>query len=247
MSEPVSAPLPAHWELPESIVRRFGTEPGRQRVMDEDDHLLLILHHPPTPEDDAARKAALFWQDHEDEWRSYPEDGGIDALRKHLDRYATIISRLDEEVDAAKSPRDYFEVMKQTNPLVRATRNQYLVLEAARKARPESRSLIVLRDQAEALDRAIELVAADAKSGMDFSMAESSERQAYFSHEAGVEARRLNRLVAFFFPVATLVTIFGINNPEDILKIRGFWIVLGVGIVAGAIVLGTLSWRMRKK
>ena len=247
MSEPVSTPLPAHWELPESIVRRFGTEPGRQRVMDEDDHLLLILHHPPTPEDDAARKAALFWQDHEDEWRSYPEDGGIDALRKHLDRYATIISRLDEEVDAAKSPRDYFEVMKQTNPLVRATRNQYLVLEAARKARPESRSLIVLRDQAEALDRAIELVAADAKSGMDFSMAESSERQAHFSYEAGVEARRLNRLVAFFFPVATLVTIFGINNPEDILKIRGFWIVLGVGIVAGAIVLGTLSWRMRKK
>lgn len=247
MSEPAPIPLPAHWALPESIVRRFGIEPGRQRVMDEDDHLLLILHHPPTSLDDANRKAALFWQDHEDEWRSYPTAGGIVALRKHLDCYAEIISRLDDEVDAAKSPRDYFEVMKQTNPLVRATRNQYLVLEEARKARPDSRNLIVLRDQAEALDRAIELVAADAKSGMDFSMAESSERQALFSYEAGVEARRLNRLVAFFFPVATLVTIFGINNPEEVLQLRSFWIVLGVGIIAGFIVLGTLSLRMRKK
>lgn len=247
MSEHVPAPLPAHWELPESIVRRFGIEPGRQRVMDEDDHLLLILHHPPTPEDDATRKAALFWQDHEDEWRSYPEEGGLQALHQHLDRYAKIISRLDDEVDAARTPRDYFEVMKQTNPLVRAVRNQYLVLEEARRARPESRGLIVLRDQAEALDRAIELVAADAKSGMDFSLAESSERQAHFSYEAGVEARRLNRLVAFFFPVATLVTIFGINNPEEILQLRSFWIVLGIGLVAGFIVLTTLSWRMRRK
>ena len=104
-----------------------------------------------------------------------------------------------------------------------------------------------MRDQAVAIDRAIELVAADAKSGMDFTLAESAEQQARFAFEAGIEARRLNRLVAFFFPVATLVAIFGVNNPEEILKLRGFWVVLGLGVIAGIIVLFTLSQKMRNK
>ena len=161
--------------------------------------------------------------------------------------YADLARELDDQVEAAKTPRDYFEVMKRTNPLLRAARNQLNVLEDARQARPESRQLIVMRDQAVAIDRAIELVAADAKSGMDFTLAESAEQQARFAFEAGIEARRLNRLVAFFFPVATLVAIFGVNNPEEILKLRGFWVVLGLGVIAGIIVLFTLSQKMRNK
>jgi len=246
VSEKSRTPIPHHWELPEAIRSRFGVEPGRQRVMDEEDHLVLVLHHPPKPEDDEIRKAIIFWQDHEDEWRSYPEVGGLDALRRHLKNYEDVIHRLDDEVEAAKTPRDFFEVMKQTNPLLRAVRNQFSVMEEARRARPESHVLIVLRDQAEALDRAIELVAADAKSGMDFTMAESAEQQARFSFEAGVEARRLNRLVAFFFPIATLVAVFGVNNPEEILKFRGFWVVLATGVVAGIVVLFALSQRMKR-
>ncbi|BCU77785.1 hypothetical protein [Luteolibacter sp. LG18] len=247
MSNPCPSPIPEHWNLPASIRNRLGVEPGRQRVMDEDNHLLLILHAPPTPDDDELRRAILFWQDHEDEWESHPEEGGREALRNHLQRYADLAHRLDEQVEAAKTPRDFFEVMKQTNPLLRAARNQLIVLEEARSARPDSRFLIVMRDQAVAIDRAIELVAADAKSGMDFTMAENAEQQAQFAYEAGIEARRLNRLVAFFFPIATLVAVFGINKPEDILHMPSFWIVLAVGVLAGFLVLFVLSLRMKSK
>ena len=81
--------------------------------------------------------------------------------------------------------------------------------------------------------RAIELVANDAKSGMDFALAENTEEQSRFAHEANVEARRLNRLVSFFFPLATLVAVFGMNPPPEVLTMPGFWLVILAGILAG--------------
>ena len=64
-------------------------------------------------------------------------------------------------------------------------------------------------------DRAVELVAQDAKSGMDFALAQAAETQAQYAHAAGQEARKLNRLVALFFPLATLASVFGMNPPPQ--------------------------------
>lgn len=228
--------IPKSWELPESIRKRLGDAAGRQRLMDEDGHLLLILHQAPEPEDDEVRKPVLFWCPPTGEWKSFPEGGGLAALESHLEAYRKNIHAQDEAVEAANTPRQYFEVMKHVNPLLRSTRNLMAVMQEARQVRPDERRLINLRDRTVDLERAIELVANDAKSGMDFALAENTEEQSRFAYEANLEARKLNRLVAFFFPLATLVAVFGMSPPGDVIKMPGFWLVILGGIIAGFIV-----------
>jgi len=225
--------VPKIWYLPASILRRLGDSAGRQRLMNEDGHLLLILHEAPMPEDDEVRKPVLIWGKPEGEWKSYPCTGGLTAMAAHLAAYEERISALDEAVEQASTPRQYFEVMRHVTPLLRATRNQSVVFQEARSARPDDRQLINLRDKAGDLERAIELVAGDAKAGMEFSLAENTEEQAEFAHQANQEARKLNRLVSLFFPLATLVAVFGMNPPNEVLSMRGFWTVIAIGILSG--------------
>ena len=235
--------LPKSWDLPESIRKRLGDDAGRQRLMDEEGHLLLILHQPPEPEDNEVRKAVLLWNQPGGDWKSTPEAGGLAALDAHMASYAKNIHDLDTQVEAAKTPSQYFEIMKHVTPLLRATRNMLAVMQEAREARPEDRRLINFRDRAIELERAIDLVSEDAKAGMEFSMAENTEEQSRFAHQAAIEARKLNRLVATFFPLATLVAIFGMNPPAEVVKIQGFWLVLAGGIAAGLIVRMLTSGR----
>lgn len=210
--------------------------------MDEEGHLLIILHEVPKPEDDELRRAFVLWGNPEGEWKSSPASGGLSGLDDHLEFYQKAIHTLDDDVEAATSPRDYFEVMRRAHPLLRATRNQLAVLEALRKARNDDQRLIVTRDRAIDLERAIDMATGDAKVGMEFSMAMNAEAQAEAAHKSSNEARRLNRLAAFFFPLATLVSIFGINSPSEVLQMPGFWLVLigGVtaGLLTGALILG---------
>lgn len=225
--------LPKSWDLPEAIRVRLGDTAGRQRLMDAAGHLLLILHHAPSPEDHEIRKPALFWNHPTGDWKSFPEPGGLAALDAHLDAYRQAIVSLDEAVEKATTPRDYFEAMKRLNPLLRSTRNLHAVLQEAREKRPDERRLINLRDRAVDLERAIDLLAGDAKAGMEFSLAENAEEQSRFAHEAAMEARKLNRLAALFFPLATLAAVFGINPPSEVLASPGAWTVIGAGVIAG--------------
>lgn len=233
--------VPKTWALPDSIKRRLGDEAGRQRLMDEEGHLLLILHAPPRPDDDEVRNPVVFWRNPLGEWKSSPAGGGLSALNGLLAAYRTIIGELDEKVDTARVPRDYFEVLRGINPLQRSCRNLLLVMESLRKARPDERSLIVLRDQAVNLERAVELVVNDARSGMEFSVAENGDQQAAEARQATEEARRLNRLVAFFFPVATMAAIFGMNRPDGILAMPGFGAVIATGVILGWLVRGFIG------
>jgi hypothetical protein len=238
--------IPSSWDLPDAIRLRLGKTVGKQRLIREDDHLLLLLHAPPRAEDDEIRSAVVVWRSPAGEWKSFPVDGGLAGLEKHLTLYRTAIHRLDEEVESAKSARQYFDVMRHMHPLQRATRSMLDVIQDTRQALPDDTRIITLRDQASDLERAIELVAADAKAGMDFTLAESANQQAISSEAANQEARRLNRLAAFFFPLATLVTVFGMNPPEQIYPHPGFWIVLAAGIVLGFIVHGVVALSNRK-
>ena len=239
--------IPSSWNLPDAIRLRLGKTVGKQRLIGEDDHHLLLLHAPPRAEDDEVRSAVVVWRDPAGEWKSFPVDGGLAGLEKHLTLYRTAIHQLDDEVESAKTARQYFEVMRHMHPLQRATRSMLEVIQATRQALPDDTRIITLRDQASDLERAIELVAADAKAGMDFTLAESANQQAISSEAANQEARRLNRLAAFFFPLATLVTVFGMNPPEQIYQNQGFWVVLAAGLVLGFIVHGVVALRNRKQ
>lgn len=239
--------IPKTWDLPESIRRRLGPTVGKQRLMNEDGHLLLLLHQLPRAEDDEVRTAMAVWRNPEGEWKSSPVGGGLTGLEAHLATYRTAIHGLDEEVEAAKTARQYFDVMPRMHPMQRSTRNMSDVLQAARQASPDDFRLINLRDQAADLDRAIELVAADAKSGMDFTLAEAANQQAIAAEEANREARQLNRLAAFFLPMATLVSIFGMNPPDSLYRNEQFWMVLAAGGMLGFIVHSIIARGERKK
>jgi hypothetical protein len=83
------------------------------------------------------------------------------------------------------------------------------VLQQARETVADDRELIVVRDEASDLTRRTELLNEDARNGLEFAIAWQAEQQAEISHQMSVAAHRLNLLVAFFFPIATLMAIFG--------------------------------------
>ena len=145
--------LPKNWELPAAIMNRLGPEPGRQRLMDEEGHLLLILHQVPQAADDEVRTAALFWRQPDGTWKSTPQPGGLSALEEHLKAYREKIHDLDTAVESAASPGDYFAVMQEVQPVLRATRHLLDVLQGARQARNEEAGLIGYRDSAAELER----------------------------------------------------------------------------------------------
>ncbi len=238
--------IPKTWDLPVAIRKRLGDSVGRQRLMDEDGHMLLLLHQAPKAEDDEVRTAVVFWRNPAGEWKSAPVAGGLGGLEAHLESYRTAIHALDEGVETAKSPRQFFEIMRRMHPLQRSARNLLEVMQATRQALPDDGRIITLRDRAVDLERGIELVAADAKAGMDFTLAESANQQALSAEVANQEARRLNRLAAFFFPLATLVAVFGMNPPEQVYGKSSFWAVLGAGILLGLIVYTVVSVRNKR-
>lgn len=239
--------IPKTWDLPEAIRKRLGETVGKQRLMYEDGHMLVLLHQLPKAEDDEIRTAMVAWRNPAGEWKSSPVGGGLTGLEAHLASYRTAIHQLDEESETAKSARQYFEIMRRMSPLQRSTRNMSDVLQAARQALPDDSRVINLRDQAADLDRAIELVAADTKAGMDFTLAESANQQAIAAEEANLEARRLNRLAAFFLPLATLVAVFGMNPPDTLYRDSGFWTVLAAGVMLGFFVNSLISLKNRQK
>lgn len=225
--------IPKTWDLPEAIRKRLGETVGKQRLMSEDGHLLILLHQAPKEEDDEVRNAMVAWRNPAGDWKSAPLVGGLTGLEAHVTSYRTAIHLLDDDVESAKVPRQYFDVMRRMHPLHRATRHMSEVLQFTREALPEETRIINLRDKSADLERAIELVAEDAKSGMDFSLAESANQQALAADIANYEARRLNRLAAFFFPLATLVAVFGMNPPDTVWHTAGFWMVLCAGVLLG--------------
>ncbi len=133
----------------------------------------------------------------------------LQRSREHLAEYEREIEQLERAEDDATQARDYFELLDRLAPLARATRNLYGVLQQARETVADDRELIVVRDEASDLTRRAELLNEDARNGLEFAIAWQAEQQAEISHQMSVAAHRLNLLVAFFFPIATLMAIFG--------------------------------------
>lgn len=208
--KPESTLLPTDWEVPASLRARLGDAAGRQRLLAEEGHLVLVLHAPPGA-DDVGRRGRFFWRDSAGNWRAAPKGERVSNLNDHLNEYHAAIEQLEQDEDAARHARDYFELLDRLAPLARATRNMYDALQQARETVADDRQLIVARDQAYELTRRADLVHTDAQNGLDFAVAWQAEQQAESSYQMAVATHRLNLLVAFFFPIATLMAIFGAN------------------------------------
>lgn len=239
--------LPATWKVPELFRTRLGEIAGRQRAMTDEGHLLLVLHAPPKPGQDD-REPRLFWRDAEGQWKSNSLGAGIQALKAHVEQFAEREDQLDVLVETGTGARDYFAVLQAVAPLHRTARNLHSALQQAREMFPADRDLINLRDRAGEVERALELLHIDAKNSLDFTVARETEEQTKRSYDMAVASHRLNVLVAMFFPIATVSTIFGMNLPHGLESFStplAFWGVLAGSFLAGMLLTAAIVQRPR--
>jgi hypothetical protein len=235
----VASLIPPGWELPNSLRYRLGVGPGRQRAMLADGHLLLVLHKPPK-DDQANREGRLFWRKPDGDWDSSDLGGGPGAIGKHMSEYAAAIEKCDEMEHKATTAAEYFKALECMEPLQRATRNLHKVLQDAREKVKEDRGLIEQRDRAYDLERTAELLYNGAKNSLELVVARRAEDQAKSAHQMAVAAHKLNLLVAFFFPLATLMAIFSTNFHTKFAETAGVAGLMGMvvlGLIAGVILL----------
>jgi len=229
--------LPAVWEVPQEFRDRLSSLAGRQRAMSCDGHLLLVLHAPPDPED-ITRVARYFWRKPDGTWNSDEFGSGTKALGRHLDQYAERINEYDEQEERAVDAEGRFRVLELLAPVHRASRHLHQVLQEARKMCGQDRDLIGWRDRAYEIERTAELLYSEARNSLDFSIAQRAEEQTKSSYQMALSAHRLNLLAAFFFPIATLATLFGANLTHGLESVTSpipFMGLLLTGLVAGVI------------
>ena len=239
---PPTTLLPLTWQVPEEFRERLGDGAGRQRLMVHDGHLLLVLHKPPRS-DETSRRGRFFWREPNGEWHSSDLGLGPNSLFKHITEFQEVFEKLDGLEETAESSVTLGGVIESLTPLRRSVHNLYDVLQEARKEVPDDRQLLNARDRAYDLDRNVELLLDNARNGLEFMIARRAEQQAVEAHKMAVSAHRLNLLVAFFFPIATLAAVMGTNLRHGFEEVHSpfpFVGMLAIGLVAGIILRGFL-------
>lgn len=214
-------------------------------MMCEDDQVLLVLHAPPMPDEDE-RHGRFFWRKADGTWVSDQLGQGPDSIMKHINQYDRRLGELEKLEDEAKSAEDQFLILESLSPLHRAIRNMHLVLQELRKRYPEAREVIDMRDQAYDLERMAELLASGTKNSLDYKIARSAEEQAVASDRMALSSHRLNMLVAFFFPLATITTVFGMEIRSGLEKMpqpATFFAVIGIGLLMGVFLMFFVRFR----
>lgn len=241
--------LPQHWELPETIKKRFGQKSaGKQRAMEADGHLLLVLHQAPHPSQ-KTRKSVFYWRKPTGEWLSshqkssllsQQKDAGLKQLISHLQEYSERETEFTQQYQKAKNAQNFFQILQHITPLNRAITNLHITLQTAREEIPTDQDLIDLRDFAYELERNLDLLYHDTKNALDFYLAEKAEEQTRLSLESLHSSDRLNILMAIFLPLTALTSVFGMNLPNGLENspIIIFWLIFGGGIYLGFLIRG---------
>lgn len=243
---PQKSLLPDTWNVPHGFRRRVRESVGRQRAMFADGHLLLVLHEPPKA-DETHRRARLFWRSPDGSWESNNLGPGIGALQRHVNEYTQAVEKLDAAEERAEMADEYFRLLRDIAPLHRAARNMADAFQAARQMVSEDHDLILCRDQAYHVYRAVELLQGDMKIGLDCAIARRAEEQAESGHKMAVAAHRLNVLAAIFFPIVTISSIFGMNLDHGLGRQFDpwlFWLLLGVGVTCGFFLKDAIMQRL---
>lgn len=243
---PISSPLVPHtWQLPEFFSQRLGKTVGRQRVFIEQGQVLIVTHQAPKT-GERTRKGILFWRDDQGQWRASSGDHGVQAISKLLQSYEQQLDEYERLETKASQSSDFLALLDNLAPIARSIRNLSDVLQEARTAAPQYTELIDIRDHAYELARAADLLHQDTKNSMEVAVVRRSEEQSVNSLRMAQEAHRLNRLVAVFFPIATLATVFSTTLTENWSWSRTagpFILLIIVGILSG---VGLLKFVSRK-
>lgn len=239
----MSSILPSVWSVPEIFHERLGSSVGRQRLMAHDGHLLLILHELPEP-GVPERQGIFFWRDPAGKWSTSVRGNGLPELRALVTRYIERVDALESAFSEVTSVERLFPVLRAATPIVRSSKHMHEVLQAAREAQRQDRDIINVRDLAGEVVRAAELLNAEARTALEFDIAESAEAQAKANRALAEAGQRLNLLAAVFLPLTAVASVFGMNLPSGLETIANpilFWVVLVVGIAVGLLVRGGLN------
>lgn len=226
--------IPQSWEVPEPIRIRFGKTLGRQRSMGADGHLVIILHKVPEP-DALGREAVVYWCSPNNNWRVNQRGAGLPTLIEHVEKFSEAVVALEEVYEKGKSSSDFFAVLELIAPMDRAAKNQLQALQSAREIRSEDQSLVTLRDRAAEVSRMAELLHADARNALDYTVARQAEEQATASQGMARAGHRLNVLMAVFLPLTALGSMLGMNMRTGLESQAPwvFWLIFVAGIVVG--------------
>ncbi|KAB2889415.1 MAG: hypothetical protein F9K40_19830 [Kofleriaceae bacterium] len=232
-------PIPHNWDVPQVFRDRFGTRAGRQRVMNADGHLLIILHDVPDPAEPDVRNGRLFWRKPDGTWKASASGASnIGPLRAHVEAFDAAADTLEDKVDTAKKAQDWFEVLRVSAPLLRTARNMSKALQEARELVKNDKDLIAVRDAAQEVERAFELLHGHARDGLEFTVAKNAEDNVTSSRHVVESGHRLNLIAAMFLPITALGSLLGMNlvhGFETWEKPYAFW-----GVALAAFVLGLL-------
>lgn len=236
--------LPPTWVIPPAIRERLGDKVGRQRAMTADGHLLLVLHKPPKAGDNE-RQGRFFWRSPEGNWLSSDLGPGPAAIAKHLAEFNDLVERFDRQEESAQTVDEMFRIIEAMSPIHRSTRNLHTALQEARTLVSADRDLINFRDRAYEIERAAELLLAEVQTALEFALAKKTEEQTAASHQMALASHRLNLLAAFFFPIVTLCSIFGVSLSHGIESIIpppfAFLSVIGLGLILGFVLCSILA------
>ncbi len=228
--------LPSHFEIERELREQMSSRPGHQRCMDGHGELLLVLHEVPAP-GVPERQALFFWKRHDGRW-TQAGGPGINELGDLLARYERTIDRHEETMSRVETAAEILAIFRHAGPLVRSSRDLVHALEQALALDADDRDIRNYRDWAREIERAADLLHADARATLEFWQADRAERQADSSERLERIVCQLNLLAVFFLPLVALAGLLGMNVdlPDFVRKL--FWVILIGGLLLG----GGLVW-----
>ena len=101
----------------------------------------------------------------------------------------------------------------------------------------------MLRDLAGDIERAVELVASDAKDTLDYVDAKEAEAQTALARKATDAQHRLNLIAALFLPITAVGSVLGVNLRSGL---EGqspvlYWAVVGIAFATGFLVRASVT------
>jgi hypothetical protein len=234
----VNSLIPSEWNVPQIFRERLGDGVGRQRMMADSGYMLLVLHEVAQP-DDARRQGVLFLREPTGQWKSSLAGDGLKELKDLVQRYACRVDELEEAYAQCKGVQTLFPVLRGIAPILRSSKHLHEVLQSARENLRKDRDILNLRDIAGEIERAAELLNLEARTALDFDIAEHAEEQAKLHAKLAQIGQRLNVLAGIFLPMTALASVFGMNlvsGLESALQPWLFWIVLSIGLILGLVV-----------
>lgn len=224
--------LPAHFSIEPELREQLSSRAGQQRCLEGHDEVLLIVHDVPPPSV-STRTPLLFWKRHDGRW-TQPGGPGISEMGDLLGRYAEIIESHHAVVTRAENAADILAILRHAGPLSRASRDLAHALDQTLASEPSDREIRGFRDRAKEIERAAELLHADARMTLEFIRTEHGQSLARSAELILKTAQQLLLVAAVFLPLIALGIFIGLSGALPAIMQWVIWSVIGLSLLATA-------------